>query len=237
MMYLIYSRGYRAGGFTSLGSDPSQPPLAPYDPEFSNNIELGWKQSWNNQRYRLNANLFYTFVNSVQTPTLILPDAITVIRNAGKLNSKGAELEFAASPVKGFELVLNGGLTDATYTELTIPKDGQAIDFSGNKQIFTPAYTAMGVAQYTYPISSQIRLSARVEARLLGKQYFDLANSISQDAYSLLHARVGATFGKADFYVWMRNIANTTFIAYGYDFGGVHLGNPRTIGITASIRL
>ncbi|TAH01441.1 MAG: TonB-dependent receptor [Sphingobacteriales bacterium] len=237
MMYLIYSRGYRAGGFTSLGSDPSQPPLAPYDPEFSNNIELGWKQSWDNQRYRLNANLFYTFVNSVQTPTLILPDAITVIRNAGKLNSKGAELEFAASPVKGVELVLNGGLTDATYTELTIPKDGQAVDLSGNKQIFTPAYTAMGVAQYSYPISSKIRLSARVEVRLFGKQYFDLANSISQDAYNLLHARVGATLGKADFYVWMRNLANTTFIAYGYDFGGVHLGNPRTFGATASIRL
>lgn len=237
MVYLIYSRGYRAGGFTSLGSDPSQPPLAPYDPEFSNNIELGWKQSWSNQRYRLNANLFYTFVNNVQTPTLILPDAITVIRNAGKLNSKGAELEFAATPVKGFELVLNGGLTDAKYTELTIPKDGQAVDFSGNKQIFTPSYTALGVAQYTYPLSEKIRLSARVEARLFGQQYFDLANTISQDAYSQLHARVGATFGKAELYLWIRNIANTTFIAYGYDFGGVHLGNPRTFGATASIRL
>lgn len=237
MVYLTYSRGYRAGGFTSLGSDPSQPPLAPYDPEFSNNIELGWKQSWNNQRYRLNANLFYTFVNNVQTPTLILPDAITVIRNAGKLTSKGVELEFAATPAKGLELVLNGGLTDATYSELTIPKDGQAIDFSGNKQIFTPAYTVLGVAQYTYPVSQKLSLSARLEARFFGKQYFDLANTISQDAYDLLHARIGAKIGKADVYLWARNIANTRFIAYGYDFGGVHLGNPRTIGMTASIRL
>ncbi|MFN7687065.1 MAG: TonB-dependent receptor [Sphingobacteriales bacterium] len=237
MVYLIYSRGYRAGGFTSLGSDPSQPPLAPYDPEFSNNIELGWKQSWNNQRYRLNANLFYTFVNSVQTPTLILPDAVTVIRNAGKLNSKGAELEFAATPIKGFELVLNGGLSDAKYTELTIPKDGQAIDFSGNKQIFTPAYTAMGVAQYTYHLSSQVSFSARLEARFFGQQYFDLANTISQDAYNIMNARVGAKFGRAELSLWMRNIGNTTFIAYGYDFGGVHLGNPRTFGATASIRL
>lgn len=237
MVYLVYSRGYRAGGFTSLGSDPSQPPLAPYDPEYSNNIELGWKQSWKNQQYRLNANLFYTFVNDVQTPTLILPDAITLIRNAGKLNSKGAELEFAATPLKGFELILNGGVTDASYTELTIPKDGQAVDFSGNKQIFTPSYTAIGVAQYTYPLSAKISLSGRVEARFFGQQYFDLANTIGQDAYNILHARVGARLGKADLYLWIRNIANTTFIAYGYDFGGVHLGNPRTYGVTASVRL
>ena len=211
-------------------------------PSFENEMvkrlnELGWKQSWNNQRYRLNANLFYTFVNSVQTPTLILPDAVTVIRNAGKLNSKGAELEFAATPIKGFELVLNGGLTDAKYTELTIPKDGQAIDFSGNKQIFTPAYTAMGVAQYTYHLSSQVSFSARLEARFFGQQYFDLANTISQDAYNIMNARVGAKFGRAELSLWMRNIGNTTFIAYGYDFGGVHLGNPRTFGATASIRL
>lgn len=237
MVYLVYSRGYRAGGFTSLGSDPSQPPLAPYDPEYSNNIELGWKQSWSNQRYRLNATLFYTFVNNVQTPTLILPDAITIIRNAGKLNSKGAELEFAATPAKGFELVFNGGFTDASYTELTIPKDGQATDFSGNKQIFTPAYTALGVAQYTYPISSRVNVSARFEARFFGRQYFDLANTISQDAYSLLNARAGVRFGKADLYLWIRNLANTTYIAYGYDFGGVHLGNPRTYGATVSLRL
>lgn len=235
--YLMYSRGYRAGGFTTLGSDPGQPPLAPFDPEYSNNIELGIRQTWANQKLRINANLFYTFVNNVQTPTLILPDAVTVIRNAGKLNSKGAELELAATPLKGLELLLNAGFTDAKYSELTIPKDGQPEDFSGNRQIFTPAYTTLAMVQYTYFLTDKVRLAARAEARFFGKQYFDLANAISQDAYSLLHLRAGVSFSKWELYGWVRNLGNSTFIAYGYDFGGVHLGNPRTFGATVSVRL
>ncbi len=236
-LYLLYSRGYRVGGFTPLGSDPSQPPLAHYDPEFSNNIELGFKQAWANQKIRLNATLFYTFVNNVQTPTLILPDAVTVIRNAGKLNSKGLELELAATAAKGLELILNGGFTDAKYSELTIPKDGQPVNYAGNKQIFTPAYTTLAVAQYTYPVSQETKLVARMEARLFGKQYFDLANAISQDAYGLLNARAGVSWKKTELFLWARNLTNTTYISYGYDFGGVHLGNPRTYGATISVKL
>lgn len=236
-LYLTYSRGYRAGGFTTLGSDPSQVPLAGFDPEYSNNVELGWKNFYLARKLKINATLFYTFVNNVQTPTLILPDAVTVVRNAGKLNSKGVELEISANPAKGLEFILNGGITDASFTELKIPKDGQEVDYSGNKQIFTPSYTTLAVAQYTYPLKSMIHLTARLEAKFLGKQYFDLANAISQESYGLLNARLSLSFQKAELYVWGRNLANKTYLAYGYDFGGVYLGNPRTYGIGVSIKL
>jgi iron complex outermembrane receptor protein len=100
LLYLNYSRGYRAGGFTTLGSDPSQPPLYSYDPETSNNIELGWKNNFWNRKIILNAAIFYSFINNAQVPTLILPDAITVTRNSGKLRSMGAEIEITARPLK-----------------------------------------------------------------------------------------------------------------------------------------
>jgi iron complex outermembrane recepter protein len=35
----------------------------------------------------------------------------------------------------------------------------------------------------------------------------------------------------------MRNIGDETYIAYAYDFGAVHLGNPRTLGFTLGIKL
>ena len=38
-----YSRGFRPGGLTQIGSDPSNPPLFAYNPEFSNNFEIGSK--------------------------------------------------------------------------------------------------------------------------------------------------------------------------------------------------
>ncbi|HLO80718.1 MAG TPA: TonB-dependent receptor, partial [Chitinophagaceae bacterium] len=239
MIYLSYSRGYRAGGLTPLGSDPSQVPLSAFDPEYSNNVEFGWKNFLLNHKLKLNATLFYSFVENVQVPTLILPDAITVVRNSGKMTTKGIELEVSTTPVNGLELMFNGGLTDASYSSLSLPKDGVMVNYDGNNQVFTPSYTSLLMGQYTLPIGQKqkTRLMARVEWISFGKQFFDLANTISQDPYSLLHSRIGVSTRHLEVYVWGRNLGNTKYIAYGYDFGGVHLGNPRTVGTTVVIRL
>ena len=88
-IYASYNRGYRTGGLTQLSSDPSQPPLYPYQPEYSNNYELGVKTNYFDNRFHANLAFFYNTVQDVQVPTLILPDAITVIKNAGGLHQQG----------------------------------------------------------------------------------------------------------------------------------------------------
>ncbi|WP_315816024.1 TonB-dependent receptor domain-containing protein [Paraflavitalea speifideaquila] len=50
-LYITFSRGYRAGGLTQLAADPSTPPLYPYKPEYSNNIELGSKNTFSTTRF------------------------------------------------------------------------------------------------------------------------------------------------------------------------------------------
>ena len=238
-MFLMYTRGYRAGGLTSLGSDPSQLPLTDFQPEYSNNIEWGVKSSFMDHKLTANVYLFTTFLNNVQQPTLILPDAVTVIRNAGKLKSQGAEVELAFIPVKGLELNYSGGLVDATYTALSIPDNGTMINLKGNRQIFTPSYTQQLSAQYTFPIVNKKDISGmvRLEWLALGKQYFDPANTIVQNGYSLLNTKFGIQSSKLSLYGWFRNIGNTKYISYGYDFGGVSLGNPLTGGVTLGIKL
>ena len=81
--FATYSRGYRTGGLTQLSTDPSQPPLYPYKPEYSNNIEAGVKNNFLKNRLRINITAFLTFVTDAQRPTLILPDAITITKNTG----------------------------------------------------------------------------------------------------------------------------------------------------------
>ena len=76
LWYGIYSRGFRAGGLSPLSSDPSQPPLLGYLPEYSNNFETGIKNNWLGNKLILNLALFYTRVIDAQVPSLILPDAI-----------------------------------------------------------------------------------------------------------------------------------------------------------------
>lgn len=234
-VFATYSRGYRTGGLTQLSAtDPSQPPLYPYKPEYSNSIEVGIKNSFFDHRLRLNMAVFMTRVSDVQVPTLILPDAITITRNAGKLASKGAELELATTPVNGLEVEYNFGYTDAEYKRLKLSQNGGSVDLAGKKQVFTPDITSMFAAQYSLNIGRKqdFKLVTRGEWMQLGEQYFDLANNISQDAYSVLNARVGiiTRFGEVMF--WGRNLGDKRYIAYAYDFGAIHIGNPRTYGFT-----
>jgi iron complex outermembrane recepter protein len=233
-VFATYSRGYRTGGLTQLSSDPSQPPLYPYKPEYSNNIEAGIKNNLFNSRLRLNLAVFLTHVTDAQVPTLLLPDAITVTRNAGKLTSKGIELEVAATPVKGLQADYNFGYTDAVYKNLKLSQNGLAVDLDGKKQIFTPNVTSMLALQYGFDLGTKqpLKLVVRGEWMYVGKQYFDLSNNISQKGYSLLNTRFGISSKQAELMFWIRNACDKKYIAYAYDFGAVHLGNPKTYGVT-----
>jgi iron complex outermembrane receptor protein len=233
-LFVNYSRGYRTGGLTQLAPDPSQPPLYPYDPEYSNNVELGVKNNFLDDRLRINLTAFFTNVNNAQVPTLVLPEAITVTRNTGSLSSKGAELEASYAPIKGFQLEYSFGYTDAKYKSLKVSSNGQEVDLEGKRQIFTPDVTSMFTAQYSYVLSArkQLTLVARGEWYYLGTRYFDLANTIRQSPYNVYNTRLGISCRHLELYGWFRNMSNSRYIEYAYDFGAVHLGVPKTYGVT-----
>lgn len=238
-LYAVYSRGYRTGGLTQLSSDPSQPPLYTYRPEYSDNFEIGAKNNLWKDRLLVNVALFYTLVSDAQIPTLILPDAITVTKNAGRLSSKGAELELNATPVKGLNAVFNFGYTHARYSTLNLSKNDTIVSMAGNHQIFTPDITSLVALQYSFPLtpSGCLKGIVRGEWLYLGNEYFDLANTIHQSPYALFNARVGLATRHFELTIWGKNLADKKYIAYAYDFGAVHLGNPRTYGATLGWRL
>ncbi|HEV7330818.1 MAG TPA: TonB-dependent receptor [Flavisolibacter sp.] len=236
MLYGSYNRGFRAGGLTSLSSDPSQPALYPFRPEFSNNIEAGWKQTSSNRRMIINLALFYSFVRDVQVPTLVLPDAVTITRNTGSLVSKGVEAELRYLLSKGFSIDYNFGYTHAEYDQLRLSQNGNETNLKGKRQIFTPTVTSLLAVQYTKELGkSNLTLIARGEWKYLGTQYFDLTNSIKQTPYHLLNTRMGIAYKKTELSFWGRNLANKQYIGYAYDFGAVHLCEPFTYGTSLSV--
>lgn len=238
MLYGSYSRGYRSGGFTSLSSDPSQPPLHKFKPEYSNNYEIGIKNQFMDNRLRLNMAIFYTTVTDVQVPTLVLPDAMTITRNTGNLHSRGVELELAFNPIKDLTFSNNLGYTDAKYKALKIAQQGAEVDLNGNRQLYTPQMTNTFTGQYSYTLVKQknIKLTGRGEWLALGKQYFDLSNTISQSGYSLFNAQLGVSCPYIGISVWGRNLGGKKYIAYAYDFGAVRTGDPKTYGVTLTGR-
>lgn len=235
LFYGTYSRGFRTGGLTQLSSDPTQPPLYAYRPEYSNNFELGWKMGLFKNLLKVNLVAFYSTIRDAQVPTLILPDAITVTKNAGRLNSKGFEAEIATTPVKGLELNYSFGYTHARFDDLRLSQNGSVVDLAGKHQVFTPDLTSMLAAQYSYRIAA-FTFTARGEWRYLGNTWFDLANKIEQPAYSLFNGSFGVGVKNYSLVFWERNLANKRYISYAYDFGASHLGDPQTYGVTAGYK-
>jgi iron complex outermembrane receptor protein len=237
MGYVQYSKGFRTGGLSALGSDPSQPPLAGFLPEHSNNFELGIKNNLLHDRLSLNISVFYTKVNDAQVPTLVLPDAITVTKNVGKLNSKGFELELKAQASKNLYIQYSFGYTNASYESLQLSSQGSAVNLNGKKQIFSPDFTSMLAVQYTHPLTpGKTSVFIRGEWKYLGTTYFDLANNINQTPYHLINASAGLNIKNISIQGWIRNALNQKYISYAYDFGAVHLGDPSTFGCTLSYR-
>lgn len=246
LVYATYSKGYRVGGMSQIGYDPSEAPLVAFKPEFSNNFELGWKGTYFQNLLRANLALFYIDVTNAQIPSLIPSLGFrTATTNAGNFSSKGVEFEVSSTPLKGLQLDASFGTVKATYSKLSVPvttydNTGQPNtenkNFQGNYQIQTPNYTALLAGQYSKPLVKNLEGLLRVEWKSIGKQYFDLPNTLIQDAYGLVNIRAGVSTKNYSLMFWGRNIGNTSYIAYGYNFGAVTMGTPRVLGITLSGR-
>jgi len=237
LLFLSYSRGFRAGGLSQVTGDPSQPALLGYDPEFSNNFELGLKNEFLENRLRWNVSAFYTTVRDIQVPQLILPEAFVVTTNEGELTSMGLESEVTALMGRNLTVSWNAGVTDAEFEELIVAGEQDNESLKGNKQLFTPEFTSNLILQYNRVVDSSrdIHLLARAEWLWLGTTYFDLQNTLKQDPYHLVNARLGIQKGQVALALWARNILDTRYVDYAYNFGAAHLGEPATYGISARI--
>jgi iron complex outermembrane receptor protein len=198
-------------------------------------FELGTKGSNKKQTLRYGFSAFYNMVTNIQTPLLLLPDAVTITQNAGKLRSFGIEFEMMAQITKGLSVQYSRGITDAKFKKLDGVSNGEQIDLSGKKQVFTPSYNQFIALQYEINIAKHV-LSFRAEYQRNGKQYFDLANTIEQKEYGILNLRSSFRTNHFDLSVWARNLTGTKYIDYAYDFGAAHLGRPRSYGIGIGYR-
>jgi len=170
-------------------------------------------------------------------PTLVLPDAITITKNAGKLNNWGGEAELSATPVRGLNIVYAFGYTHSRFADLKLSENGSSVDLAGKRQVFTPELTSLLAIQYSRPVAGQWQAVVRGEWKSIGTTWFDLNNQISQSPYSLFNIRCGVTSRQLELMFWGRNIGNKRYLSYAYDFGAYHLGDPATWGVSVFIRV
>jgi iron complex outermembrane receptor protein len=136
MLYVSYSEGFKAGGWTTRLSNPLfDIDDAAFGPEDSVSFELGWKSQFLDNHVQLNTAIFWTDYNNIQLQ--IQEQASPVSQNAGDAELKGAELELNAILGGGFQLYVGAAYIDAEYTRLLTNVTGITLDSDLPK---TPKY-------------------------------------------------------------------------------------------------
>jgi iron complex outermembrane recepter protein len=127
MAYLSFSKGFKAGGWTTRLSNPI-PDIsgAAFGPEKSETYELGYKAQFLDHHLQANVAVFYTNYTGIQLQIQEGASPVTVSCCDAEL--KGAELEMQAIIGGGFSVNLAAGYIDAKYTNLAPGVQGVSLD-------------------------------------------------------------------------------------------------------------
>ena len=220
MLYGSVAKGYLAGGLNAWGDDRE---TAKFDEQTSLNYEVGAKTTWLDGRVLLNATLFYIDIEDMHVWSQPTP-GIYVASNAAKAHSKGIEVEATARLSQGLDIGAAFGLLDAEFDEYGT--------FTGNVPVLSPDWTANFNVQYRHGSG----LFARMDVEGYGETYYDDANTVKRDPFGLVHAKIGYEADRWDVYLYGNNLLDKEYFT-GKSFGIFTVGEPRTVGVTASVSM
>ena len=230
MAYGSITRGYRPPG-ANFG--PGSEETATYDAERSWNYEVGLKSSWLDDRLAINLAVFHNPVDDFQV--LLFDEIGGSFTDNADVRITGFELETRATPITGLDFIAGFGFVDAEFTDFTNPFTGN--DASGNQLTFAPSVSYNLGMQYR----SSIGLFGRVELQGLGKTFFDDANTLEQDPYAIVNARLGYETEDFGVYLFANNLFDTEYINQAFSLPPIgtiaSYGAPRTYGIQFRTRL
>jgi len=228
-VYGSITRGYRPATLNYTIADAS---LNDVRQESSWNYEIGVKSSLLDDRLTLS---LAGFINEIDDYQVLLPNAqgfFTDITNA-QVRVVGFEAEARAIPLAGLELIAGFGFADAEYTDYSNPSTGESFD--GNKLTYAPEYTLNLAAQYRSPGG----FFSRLELQGLGTYFFDDANTLEQDPFVLVNARIGYEFDNSGVYLFANNLFDQEYFTAAFaPFGTprANFGDRRVVGIQFQTR-
>jgi iron complex outermembrane receptor protein len=242
-IYMTYTRGFRAGGVNAqkVPENVSQT----FDPEFSNNYEIGYKTFTSSKKTSLTASAFLIQWKDLQFFNLVAP--FTYAReNVGDAQSLGLELELTTIPVKGLQLDGSLGINQTEYQSFDLTRvsfatgEEKTTSIGGNSLSNAPSHTAFLGTQYTLPMQNEWSLMIRGEIRSIGEYYTDIQNQILQPNFTLVNSRISVNHQNYSLALWGQNLTNERYLAFGNpdsSFGkNVRTSAPATFGITLSAK-
>lgn len=206
--------------------------------------ELGAKASWFDGRLNTNLAAYYidwqnqglfTNVKILQNSGTYL--TTTIIRNVGRSEVKGLELETSFRATDNLSLIANYGYTDSRYVEGDDPglleSTGNG-DLSGNYVPGVPKHTVILGANVTAPLSSGLTLFITPDFVLNSKRYTSANNFAWIGNDTTLNLRAGVEAERWTLTGYVRNLTddNTPVSVLDFfNFGSVEIQPLRDAGL------
>ena len=263
-LYLRYAEGFKSGGFQGEAGNAVEA-VIPYDPEEQVTWEVGAKSNALDGRLQFNVALFHNDIENMHVNRFTGLPGVSVIRNAGKARTKGAELEALWLATDDLRLQMNYGYLDAEWEEfMEAPAPGQPISNVADNRAFphAPEHTLNlladmrlaqvewgelhGLADYSYT-SSYYAYPYQLETVDPTRA---TASNTKVDGYGLLNLRLTlseiplGSSGRGEAALWIRNVTDeqqpTNFIDFGPGFFQnytlAYFQEPLTYGATFTYR-
>lgn len=235
MGYATISTGYRPGAWSTM--PPDYPGIRA---EKLRSYELGWKTQSTDDRWRLNAAVYYYDYRDYQVQDFYVDPALgplLVFSNAPKARNMGAELESQWRPTEADALGLRAGYIYARYrSEIMIHPDGQAsgVDLNGTVLPHSPTWSLGTYYQRTHTFDSGDQLVARLDARYVTKYYVSPNKQplSLQDSYWTGDFNLTWRPAEGDWTLngYVKNLHNV-YVKNFYSSGWLRGGAPRTVGV------
>ncbi|WP_372054290.1 TonB-dependent receptor [Tistrella mobilis] len=238
-LYGLYSTGFKAGGFTRAVTPGNIASDYAYDPQTSHNFEIGARSRLFDDRLELAVAAYFIMTDDYQLS--VGPVQGQYVQNAGEVHSKGLDLRVTAQPTEDLRLTAGIGLNDTWFAAYRDSAGGNR-DLTGNTVPYAPRFTANLGADYLVDLAEGGLLIPHAGLTLVGKTWFDEANTVSQSAYALVDFGLAWQFtDAATLDLFVDNLTDRTYAVYGFDagapFGDLYqLGDGRTVGGRLHVR-
>lgn len=219
-------RGYRSGGVNVRVGTRHQP----YDPEFTNTVELAHRAAWFNKTLRTTANLYFTDWKDQQVARLDANEEIQVA-NAGRSRMKGMELGMDYRVSKALRLLAGASFSHTRYIDFVA--GGETL--SGQTFVGAPRRKVNLGLLYRMDEKLTAGFDAVYQDSSPSSYLFDAGGKVRQvrrsDNAALLNANLAYRIGDATINAYVKNMADRRYVTNNQTGRVLDVGAPRTVGV------
>ncbi len=226
LWYATYANGFRSGGFNGVGGRE-------FDDENVDNLELGYKSKWMDDRVLFNAAAYRAESEDFQFFYIDFnAGGAQVIDNLGEVTLTGFEFEFEALLRPDWSVFAALGIQDSDIEAfdpaLTVPAS------RGNRTPKTTKSSLNVGTQVGFSLNRNLDGMLRIDFERRGDKYWHPDNVDVMEPVNLLNARIGIGSGNWNLVLWGKNLTDEF---YYEDFNAqAFTGLPWNIGFATRPR-